>query len=291
MIRGELLDTKHQVFLTIIETGSFSKAAERLFMTQPAVSQYIKQLELEIGVALFDRSTKKLHITGAGRIVERYVRQLADMHVEMEQAIHDYLNEVKGLLRIGASYSFGEYVLPNIVASFLQRYAEVTPQIAIHNTYEIANEVVKQQIDIGIVEGYVEHPQLSLQKIAQDEMVVVAHRPNINIANETWIVRERGSGTRDAMNTFFAKYQLKPKLMYEYGSTQLIKGTVMAGIGISYLSKWTVQRELEEGRLFTINEAEYKMVRDFYCIQRKEAVRSRVFDAFIQHLHKSCNLL
>ncbi|MCR8658985.1 LysR family transcriptional regulator [Paenibacillus endoradicis] len=285
------MDTKHQVFLTIIETGSFSKAAERLYMTQPAVSQYIKQLETEIGVSLFDRSTKKLHVTGTGKIVERYVRQLAGMHVEMEQAIHDYLHEVKGALRIGASYSFGEYVLPNILASFLKEYTDVTPKIDIHNTFEIANNVAQQQIDIGIVEGYVEHPQLLLQKIAQDEMVVVAHRPDINIDEQSWIVRERGSGTREAMNTFLTKFQLKPKVMYEYGSTQLIKGTVMAGIGISYLSKWTVQRELEEGSLFTINEAEFNMVRDFYCIQRKETVRSKVFEAFIQHLHKCCSNL
>lgn len=283
------MDTKHQVFLTIIESGSFSKAAERLYMTQPAVSQYIKQLETEIGVALFDRSTKRLHLTGAGRIVERYVRQLADMHVEMEQAIHDYLHEVKGPLRIGASYSFGEYVLPNIVASFLHEYTEVTPKIDIHNTYEIANAVAAQHIDIGIVEGHIQHPQLRLQKIAQDEMVVVAYRPDINIADATWIVRERGSGTRDAMDAFLKKFQLQPKLMYEYGSTQLIKGTVMAGIGISYLSKWTVQRELEEGRLYTFNDEQYKMVRDFYCIQRKEVVRSKVFEAFIDHLHRCCS--
>jgi len=276
------------VFLTIIETGSFSKAAERLYMTQPAISQYIKQLETEIGVVLFDRSTKKLHVTGAGKIVERYVRQLADMHVEMEQAIHDYLHEVKGPLRIGASYSFGEYVLPNIVASFLRNYRDVIPKIDIHNTHEIANAIVQQQIDIGIVEGYVEHPQLLLQKIAQDEMVVVAHRPDVNITKQSWIVRERGSGTREAMNTFLTKFHLKPTVMYEYGSTQLIKGTVMSGIGISYLSKWTVQRELEEGTLFAINEAEFNMVRDFYCIQRKEAVTSKVFEAFSQHLYDCC---
>lgn len=282
------MDMKHQVFLTIIEAGSFSKAAERLYMTQPAVSQYTKQLEVEIGVALFDRSTKKLHVTGAGKIVERHVRRLAEMDREMEQAIHDYLHEVKGLLRIGASYSFGEYVLPNIVASFLQQYADVTPKIDINNTYAIANAVARQQIDIGIVEGYVQHPQLQLQKIAQDEMVVVAHRLDINIAQATWIARERGSGTREAMETFHTKFQVKPQLMYEYGSTQLIKGTVMAGIGVSYLSKWTVQRELEEGLLFTINEAEFNMVRDFYCIQRKEAVQSKVFDVFIQHLQQCC---
>lgn len=285
------MDTKHQVFLTIIETGSFSKAAERLYMTQPAISQYVKQLESEIGVTLFDRSTKKLHVTGAGKIVERYVRQLADMHGEMEQAIHDYLHEVKGPLRIGASYSFGEYVLPNIVASFLHDYRDVIPKIDIHNTHEIANAIVKQQIDIGIVEGYVDHSQLLLKKIAEDEMVVVAHRPDVYVEEQSWIVRERGSGTREAMNAFLTKFHLKPKVMYEYGSTQLIKGTVMAGIGISYLSKWTVQRELEEGRLFTINEAEFNMVRDFYCIQRKEAVRSKVFEAFSQHLHKCCSYL
>lgn len=279
-----MVETKYQVFLTIIEVGSFSKAAEHLFMTQPAVSQYIKQLEVELGISLFDRSTKKLHLTGAGKLVEQYIRKLVGVQSELEQAIHDYLHEVKGPLRIGASYSFGEYVLPKILASFLQQFPEVTPKIDIHNTYEIANAVVHQQIDLGIVEGKVQHPQLFLEKIAEDEMVLVASQPHINVEEATWIVRERGSGTREAMDRFLTAFHIKPKMMYEYGSTQLIKGTVMAGIGVSYLSKWTVERELEDGRLFAINEASYKMVRDFYCIQRKEAMQSRALEAFIHHL-------
>lgn len=278
------METRYEVLLTVIDQGSFSKAAKLLFMTQPAVSQYIKQLETEIGASLFDRSSKKLQVTGAGRIVESYIRQLKELEREMERTLHTYLEEVKGEVSIGASYSFGEYILPNMLATFLSEYPEVIPKIDIHNTSDITTAVLEGKIDVGIIEGKMMHPQLEMRKLTRDEMVVVSSHADVNIHEANWILREKGSGTRDAMDTFLQREQVQPKRLYEYGSTQLIKESVIAGIGISYLSKWTIQRELMDRRICIIDEKRYAMSREFYCIQRKGTVRSKAVDVFVQHL-------
>lgn len=281
------MDTKQQIFLKVVQYGSFSKAADFLFMSQPAVSQHIKQLELELGSPLFDRSTKKMRLTAAGKTAQHYFLQMAQLEQQLTQALDDLQNEVIGKLTIGASYSYGEYILPQKIANFLTQYPLVEPQISIGNTAEIAEQVLKQQIDIGIVEGNIQHAQLQRIQLAHDQMVLVTNKPQQELTGvETWIIREPGSGTRSAVERFWHAQQIQPAKVQQYGSTQLIKGAVMAGIGISLLSKWTVADELESGKLFTIGAPRYTWNRDFYCIQLKEQLKPKVAQTFIKYITK-----
>lgn len=279
------MELKKQIFMEVVTQGSFSKAADTLFMSQPAVSQHIKQYEQELGVLLFDRSTKKLRLTAAGHLTLAFCQNVTRLQQEFTQALDDLTNEVKGNLIIGASYSYGEYILPSVMARFLQQYPDVTPQIVIHNTTDIAEQVLNQQIDVGIVEGFVKHPQLERSRLAQDQMVLVANKPlNTLTGDETWIIREQGSGTRAAIERFWHAQQIKPKKLQQFGSTQLIKGSVMAGIGISLLSKWTVEQEIAQQQLFAIDAPRYTWNRDFYCIHLKEQTKPKVVTTFIKSL-------
>ncbi|MEK4229629.1 LysR substrate-binding domain-containing protein [Solibacillus sp. FSL H8-0538] len=273
--------------MEVVKQGSFSNAAELLFMSQPAVSQHVKQYEQELGAILFDRSTKKLRLTAAGRITFDYCLKMIRLQQELSQALDDLANEVKGKLTIGASYSYGEYILPQVIAQFLQQYPQVEPQIDIQNTSHIAEQVLNQQIDVGIVEGIVSHQQLERVRFAQDQMVLVANKPlKTLLGNETWIIREPGSGTRAAVERFWHAQHLQPQRLQQYGSTQLIKGAVMAGIGVSLLSKWTVEQEIAQQQLFVIDAPRLTWNRDFYCIQLKEQIKSKVVQTFIGFLTK-----
>lgn len=279
------MDTKQHVFMEVVKQGSFSKAAELLFMSQPAISQHVKQYELELSTTLFDRSTKKLRLTAAGQIAYDYCLKMKALQEELTQALDDLTNEVKGKLTVGASYSYGEYILPKVIAQFLQKYPQVEPQIEIHNTSEIAEKVLNQQIHVGLVEGKVNHPQIERIRFAQDQMVLVANEPLQTLqGNETWIIREQGSGTRAAVERFWHAQSIQPKRIQQYGSTQLIKGAVMAGIGVSLLSKWTVEQEIAQQQLFVIDAPRLTWHRDFYCIQLKEQVKPKVVKTFIEFL-------
>ena len=287
----EIMNQKIDVFLKIIELGSFSKAAEALFMTQPAVSQFVKSLEKELDVILFDRSSKTIQLTDAGQIAFQYFKEMKKLSESMIQSIDELMNEVKGPLIIGASYSYGEYILPAQLASFLKAYPQVQPSVHIKNTSEIAQEVVDKKIDVGIVEGIVEHPRIVCEKLTTDKMVVVAKSPHTKISSETnWIVRENGSGTRSATDRFFQVHRIEPKKTLEFGSTQLIKGAVEEGVGITLLSKWTVQEETANKKLFIIDEAQYYYERDFYLVYLKNPFQLKTMETFIQFIGETSKI-
>ncbi len=279
------MDSKREIFLAVVTNGSFSKAAQALYMTQPAVSQYIKQYEKELGITLFDRTTKKLRLTAAGKLTYEHALQMKQLQKSLRQSLDTLLNEVKGELRIGASYSYGEYVLPKLLKNFLHQYPDVLPQISIHNTEHIAQRLVEEEIDIGIIEGDIHIPHMMKQNLGIDEMVVVANRPLLEIpAASTWLVREHGSGTRTATEDFLTRHELQPFHKLSFGSTQLIKSGVIEGLGISLLSKWTILEEIRQQKLFVIRPETYNFARDFSCIYRKEQTTSKVLSTFIDFL-------
>lgn len=282
------MNQKITVFLKIVELGSFSKAAESLYMTQPAVSQFIKSLEKDLGVILFDRSSKSLHLTAAGQIAFQYCLEMKRLSENMTQSLNELMNVVKGPLMIGASYSYGEYILPSKLAEFIKRYPLVKPSVQIKNTSEIAQEMINKKIDIGIIEGIIEPSRIICEKLTTDRMVVVSKEPNTEIDHETtWIVRENGSGTRFATERFFEQHHLEPNKVLEFGSTQLIKGAVEEGVGVSLLSKWTVQQEVANKKLFIVNEEQFYYERDFYMIYLKTPFQSKTTEMFLKFIRET----
>ncbi len=288
------MDQQLQVFVTVAEMKSFSKAASELHMTQPAVSQYIKSFERAMGVKLLERTNKYVRLNKAGEIAYHHAKEIVGLYTNMKDLIDDLMKKTSGSLSIGASYSFGEYVLPQVIAKMRGMYPLIKPTITIGNTKEVAELVRDHQLDIGIVEGKLTDKKLRIEPFAEDKMVIVAanDHPLAKKDNEvtideleqaTWIIRERGSGTREAAERIFTHFRRRPEQTLEFGSTQLIKGSVEEGIGISLLSDWVIREEYSRGTLKVIEVEGVTMTRQFSIVLRSP-FQTKALEVFIHLL-------
>nr|GGG80866.1 LysR family transcriptional regulator [Virgibacillus oceani] len=278
----------------VAEKKNFSRAAEELHMTQPAVSQYIRTLEENIGARLLERTNKYVRLTKAGDIVYHHAKEIVGLYTKMQKLVDDLTNNASGPLAIGASFTFGEYVLPKLIAKLQETYPEIEPAVTIGNTTEIAELVTSHQLDVGIVEGKFKQQQLKEDKFAEDHMVVVAS-PYHELANKervqlddledvTWIIREQGSGTREATDNMFHSLGITPKKVMNFGSTQPIKEGVEAGLGISLLSKWAIQKELRNEELKMLHVKGLPFKRQFSIITTSP-FQTKALEVFIDLLH------
>ncbi|KQL52340.1 transcriptional regulator [Heyndrickxia shackletonii] len=285
------MDQYLHVFVTVVEKGNFSRAAEELHMTQPAVSQYIQTLERTVGARLLERTNKYVRLNKAGDAVYHHAKEILGLYTKMQRIVDDLTNKASGALSIGSSYTFGEYVLPHIMAKLQTGYPDIDPTITIANTKEIAELIANHQLDVGIVEGHFKEKNLIVEKLAEDSMVIVASTKLLNInknhlEKDTWIVREPGSGTREAQESFFQKFNITPKKLMEFGSTQLIKESVEAGLGISLLSNWTIQKELILDSLQIIDIKGLPIKREFSVIT-KTPFQTKALEVFLDLLRKN----
>ena len=270
-----IIDQSLLVLVTVVEKKNFTRAAEALHMTQPAVSQYIQTLEKNIGIKLLDRSNKYVRLNKAGEIVYHYADEIIGLYTQMQNLIDDMMNKAAGKLAIGASYTFGEYVLPHIVAYLQIQYPLIKPKITIANTKRISEWVANSQLDIGIVDGNVQNNNLAIEAFADDLMYIVASPSNpcvtrqqkiADLINETWIIREDKSGTREATEKMFSELNFYPTNIMEFGSTQIIKESVQANLGITLLSHCTIQKEVSLGTLKIIDTVGTPFYRKFWLI-------------------------
>lgn len=295
------MDQHLQVFVTVAEKQNFSRAAEELHMTQPAVSQYIRIFEENMGVRLLERTSKYVRLNKAGEIVYHHAKEIIGLYTRMQNLVDDLTHKANGPLSIGASYTFGEYVLPHIIAKMNEIYPDIEPTVVIGNTAEIAESVLRHQLDVGIVEGHFKNEkQLNTEEFADDTMVVVAG-PNHpltrkdesisidKLKNETWIMREPGSGTREATEKVFHKYDFSPNKIINFGSTQPIKVAIEAGLGISLLSRWAIQKELKNGDLNIIDVEGLPYSRSF-SIVTSAPFQTKALQMFIELLRHNKEL-
>lgn len=293
------MDQHLHVFITVADKENFSRAAEEHHMTQPAVSQYIRALEEQIGSRLLERSNKYVHLNKAGEIVYHHGKEILGLYERMQHLVDDLTNKASGSLSIGASYTFGEYVLPRIIAKMRELYPAIKPTVTIGNTAKIAGLVESHQLDIGIVEGNFKNQGLIQEVFAEDEMIIVAspnhhlaHMKNIGegvLSEQTWVVRETGSGTREATEKLFSKCNISPKRLMHYSSTQPIKESVEAGLGISLFSKWAVQKELRYGDLTVVDHRRLPLKRSFSFV-RQSPFQTKTLEVFIELLRDSRGL-
>ena len=290
------MDQHLEVFVKVVEKENFSKAAEELHMTQPAVSQYIRTLEESVGTRLLERSNKYVRLNKAGQIVYHHAKEIIALYTKMQSLVDDLTNKASGPIAIGASYTFGEYILPHIIAKMQGQYPLISPSIKIQNTKEIIELVKKHQLDIGIIEGLYKEDTLKSEVVSKDRMVIVAspHHQLLtkkgearisDLAEETWILREEGSGTREAAENLFRMYGLSPKKIMEFGSTQLIKESVEAGLGISLLSSWAIKKELTNGYIGIINMKGLPFKRNF-SILTHTTYQTKALKTFIETLRE-----
>lgn len=294
------MEQQLKVFVEVVEQQSFSRAAEVLYMSQPAVSQYIASLEKEFGVRLLERSNKFVRVNRAGEIVYQYAKEIIRNYDQMKLLVSDIKNNPSGQLRIGASYTIGEYLLPKILAKLQIDFPKIIPSVSIGNTEDIGKKLIHHEIDIGLIEGHFTHPQILSEKFSTDKMYIITGGrqclkgetmiSRVDLEQKTWIIREQGSGTREVLEEFFKKNHINPKRIIILGSTQTIKEGVESGLGISLLSELTLDKEL---RLHTIHKLEVEgtpIQRDFSIIKNHQEFHPKALQTF-ETLVKSSHMV
>lgn len=276
MIGGNVLEHHLTIFVEVVEQKNFTKAAQKLHISQPAISQSIANLEAKLGARLIERTNKEVRLNKAGLIVYQYAKQILRNYEEMTTLVSDLINEPSGSIKIGASYTIGEYVLPNVLGKLQQTYPLINPHVKIGNTDEIGKDLLDNTIDIGLIEGDFTHHYLNKQNFAHDELYVYSNKKldlptdkqelSEFLSNETWVIREEGSGTRIMSENFFKRHNIKPKTILQFGSTQIIKEAVENGIGISLMSKWAIKREISLGTVSQLNIPSTPVTRKFSII-------------------------
>lgn len=287
------VDALH-VFTTVVEQKNFSKAAEVLYISQPAVSMQIRNLENELGSKLILRSSKNLTLTQSGEILYTKAKQILTLYEEAKHEINHLKDEVSGTLKIGASFTIGEYVLPAILGEYTSQYPNVDIDVSIANTEEILSDV-RNGLTLGLVEGDVAGNDLTLTPFITDEMVLIvpnSHplakqrliRDSEDLQNQTWILREPGSGTRAYTDALIQDFGLKVNRTLVFSSSQGVKEAVINGLGISLVSQLIIRKELEHHELTLLRIKGKKILRDFSIIQPRGLMESKAVETFITKL-------
>lgn len=252
-----------RLFATVAQSGSFSLAAKNLRISQPAISKGVRDFELQVGCRLLDRDTRGVRTTCEGEALLRHAKTL----FAIERAAEEELNALKGLvggvLRIGASTTIATYMMPSHLGIFHRRYPSIKLSIISANTRDITKLLIYNEIDIALVEGPVEEPCVLSEDWRKDEMVLIASPEHILanvaqpidpalIAQETFIARELGSGSREVVAAALNTIQICPVRQLEVGSTEAIKQLVASGLGVAIVSVATIRDQMANGTLVII---------------------------------------
>jgi len=273
-----------EIFAKVAELGSFSRAAEALFLTQPTVSEHVRALEDELGVQLLDRLGRGTTPTRAGQILLGYARRMLALSREARQAIDQFQGRLSGELMVGGSTIPGEYVLPALIGQFKAKYPDISISLLIGSSRQVADWVGAQPAPRA----------LESRELMSDELVVVvatghpwSGRNTVTLAelrDEPLIVRERGSGSREALERALAEAGTSLgafRIAGEMGSTQAIKQAVRAGVGISLISKRAVEDERRASLVACVKVKDLKVLRAFYLVTHRDRTRSPLAQAFL----------
>ncbi len=253
------------VFRAVAQQLSFRKAAEELYLTQPAVSLQIKALEEDLRMQLFDRTGSRVALTVAGKTLLNYAEQVNALLKRAEQEIAAIGGELAGQLALGASTTIAQYVLPRLLAEFLGQYPRVQLSLMSGNTERIVEGMVRHEIALGFIEGPSRSKDLREEPFLADELVLIvpaahewAEREHIETAELSsfpMLMRERGSGTRRVVEMALERHDVKPaslRIAMELDSTEAIKSAVDAGLGVGFVSKWAIAKDARTGTSFRI---------------------------------------
>ncbi|MCC7446348.1 MAG: LysR family transcriptional regulator [Anaerolineae bacterium] len=252
-----------RIFGAVVDSGSFSGAARKLYISQPAVSQAVQELERQVGLSLLIRSGRSIRLTEAGRLLYDYTRQILATEHAAELALEQLRGLEHGQLAIGASSTIGVYLLPRLLSSFHQRYPGIRLRLDIGSTAQIVERLLTADLDTALVEGPVAHPHITTQFWRDDALVVIAmpthpiaHEQPVALSRllaEPFVCREPTSGTREIIDVVFQERGVAREIAIELGSTEAIKQAVMAGLGLAIVSVATVASELALGNLAVLH--------------------------------------
>ncbi|MCM3677487.1 MULTISPECIES: selenium metabolism-associated LysR family transcriptional regulator [Peribacillus] len=285
-----------KVFVTVIEQKNFSRAGDILNLSQPGVSLHIRNLENELGTKLIYRSPKQVQITEPGKILYRHAKQMLNHYETAIREINEFNNVVSGTMKIGASFTIGEYYLPKVLAEFAAQYPMVDIQIIISNSNEVIQGIRSNKLDIGLIEGETDYKDIDVRPFMNDEMIVVV--PPVHplsqmdliegtmLQNQTWVLREEGSGTRTYSDKLLSSLDLNIKKTFIFTSIQGVKEAVMAGLGIALLSRLTVQKELKSNELKTFHLKNEPIIRPFSIVKKLDFEASKAMELFLRKVEE-----
>ncbi|HBR03072.1 MAG TPA: LysR family transcriptional regulator [Ruminiclostridium sp.] len=266
-----------EVFIAVCDYGKMSTAAEKLFMAQPSVSQAIAEIEKQYGVRLFERLSGKLYLTEAGENLLKYARHIVDSFNEMEEQLMDKGKNVT--LKIGATITVGTCVLNELLNKFQDRNPHIKTQIFVQNTGAIEDMLLKNSLDIGIVEGQIKNPDIVITPIIPDELVLVCSNSHDfsrldavdpkDLRHQDFILREEGSGTRELFENSMEDLGIPLKMKWICNNSEAIKNAVMGGQGLTVISRMLVEKELAEKKLHAVKINGMKFSRTFNLVYHK----------------------
>ncbi len=268
-----------EVFHSVATNLSFTKASRELYISQPAVTNHIKELESQLGISLFHREQSSISLTEAGEILFQYSKKAIEDYKKLEYRLSSLKNSFSGRLKIGASTTIEQYVLPPILAQFNQQFPEIEIQLFNNNTLNVEKDVMQHTIDLGIVEGNTGNKEFKYTPFKEDEIVGIAHTSQLisqkaeisleELKMQPIVVRERGSGSLDVILSKLRKKKINFKdlnIKAYLGSTESIKTFLANANCMAFVSIHAVRQEIARGEFQIIDVADLEIARTFHFI-------------------------
>jgi len=275
-----------QIFLNVVKSGHLTNVAKEMSLSQSAISMSIREMENILGRPIFDRINKKLVLNEVGRAFHQEIdplfKKLSDIEYEFKNS------ENKGMIRVGASTTIVDYLMPSIICSYMSSYPDVKITLKEGNTKEITKMVKEGSLDVAFVEGLVTGSDIIKEKVGVDELIVVTadkqlaeERSLEALASNRWILREEGSGTREVFLNYIKDKVDHLNIFFELGHTESIKSILMHRECLTCISKISVENELNEEKLYRVKVKNFECKRDFLMIYHKDKYHSTLFEKFL----------
>lgn len=289
-----MADRRLQVFHAVARHLSFTRAAEALFMTQPAVTFQIRQLEEQYNTRIFERRHGNISLTPAGELVLSYAERILALSDELDTRLAEMTGEMRGPLLLGASTTIAEFMLPRVLGEFNALYPQVRARLIVANSESIAARVAEHTLDVGLIEAPAKVPGLTSEVCGEDDLVVIcapdyplAALPRVGpraLVDYEYVSREPGSGTREITDAYFRANRVAVddlKTQMELGSPEALKRVVATGLGFAIVARAVVDKEAQLGTLVAI-PLKPPLKRSLYLVQPEDRFRSRLVTTFIQ---------
>ena len=278
-----------EIFVAVSRTESVSRAADMLHLSQSATSTALGEFERQFSLQLFDRVGKSLSINETGRQLLPRAVELLDRAKEIEAQLSGHAGF--GEMHIGATLTVGNYLATLLVAKFLQEHPESRIQLQVHNTKTIVQQIANHELDLGMIEGDCHHPDIEVQPWIADELVIFSapdhpliKQKNISIntlLKEPWILREKGSGTRETFDRAFQNHHAQLNIRLELEHTEAIKRAVESGLGIGCISRLALKDAFRRGSLVSLDTPDIKLSRYFYFLWHKQKYQTAGMKHFL----------
>jgi DNA-binding transcriptional LysR family regulator len=275
-----IFDFRLKVFYTVAVKLSYTKAANELFITQPAVTKHINELELQLQTRLFNRKGNSISLTSSGETLLRYAKEIFKLYTHLENELAEINDVASGHLQIGASSTIAQYILPRLIALFKKTYPVIDIKVITGNSDFIEQQIISEKIDIALVEGISHHPQINYESFVKDEIVLVVRTNNKffqkneikanELATIPLVLREQGSGTLDVIHKFLSDAGIPIKelnVQIHLDSTESIKEYLMHADCLGFLSIHAMSKELQQNQLSIVDINGLELYRDFQFIQ------------------------